>query len=131
MRHIQVCRTPGLVLEMNPIKVHQHLVNEQETQTGTQSSEDNLSVSMNDAAQNPAVKQEMMRRASLLQTMSEMVLNAIYGSRQDLPFGIRFVKRFCKMHAQIPWPFPIRGDMSPTQVSHSIYEGECFVEEIF
>lgn len=86
-----------LNLEINPLKIYKEYVNSEEQKTGNRIAPPQ-DLNEQTAAELPQVKAVLQERVAKLESLSNMILNGLINSIDQLPYGLRWV---CKQMKQI------------------------------
>lgn len=81
---------PDLQLEINPLKVYEQLINDDEVETGRDSTLPR-GVTADQAAENERVRAVVEPRAERLMEIAEGFLTTIMESLEHVPYGIRWI----------------------------------------
>lgn len=86
-------------LELNPIKVYEQMVNQIESETG--SCDLPRSVTVEEAEKNPRVQELIRPRIAKLREWSELFLREIIASKDNVPYGIRWICKQIRLLAKV------------------------------
>ena len=88
----------ALNLELQPLKVHQQIIMDSETETGKRSHLDREVATDAEAALVPEVQVILAERVKQLEQCCDMILNPILSRVESIPYGMRWI---CKMIGEI------------------------------
>lgn len=112
-----------LDLEINPAKVYEGIIKQQELETGKESHLPKKP-SPDDLEKNPEVQRIVGERVKKLEAILEELFSVIVANSANFPFGIRWISRRMKELCLIKWP-----KATPEEVD-SIVGGLCFLRFI-
>jgi len=100
-----------LDLEVNPIKVYEQVINEEESETG-KPSELPRKVTEDVAAANEAVQKKIPNRLAKLQQIAEQFLETIISSKDIVPYGIRWICKQIRLLTKAKFPQATKYEVS-------------------
>eukprot|EP01088_Endostelium_zonatum_P021602 TRINITY_DN864_c0_g2_i1.p1 TRINITY_DN864_c0_g2~~TRINITY_DN864_c0_g2_i1.p1 ORF type:complete len:929 (-),score=306.49 TRINITY_DN864_c0_g2_i1:44-2830(-) len=95
----KVMERTDLSLEIQPKNIYLSMINEQEIKSGEKSKLERF-VKEEDAMTHPEVQATMKKRLDALQEISQMFLDAVINSMNNLPYGIRWICKQIKELSQ-------------------------------
>eukprot|EP00002_Diphylleia_rotans_P009756 TRINITY_DN2009_c0_g1_i1.p1 TRINITY_DN2009_c0_g1~~TRINITY_DN2009_c0_g1_i1.p1 ORF type:complete len:740 (+),score=158.63 TRINITY_DN2009_c0_g1_i1:74-2293(+) len=98
-------------LEINPMKVYESMINDDEAQTG-QPSPLPRNVTAEVAAENPRVKGIIEPRVPILQETAQKFLETIIGSLPEIPYGIRYICKQIYSLTKAKFPQATRSELT-------------------
>eukprot|EP01101_Sappina_pedata_P000648 TRINITY_DN10846_c0_g1_i1.p1 TRINITY_DN10846_c0_g1~~TRINITY_DN10846_c0_g1_i1.p1 ORF type:complete len:756 (+),score=287.52 TRINITY_DN10846_c0_g1_i1:30-2297(+) len=100
----QITSHPDLILEVNPLKVYETMINEIESKTGQQVTDLPRKTTPEEAALNPRVQEIIAPRFKKLGELAETFLDAIILSMEQVPYGIRWICKQIKELTKAKFP---------------------------
>jgi len=106
----QVVKQQDIMLDMNPLAVHQWLINEKEIRTGEKSTLDR-NLPEDQIMELPEVKAVLKTRADQLISTAKQFLDALISSLPRLPYGLRWICKQIQCIASENFPNSTQADI--------------------
>lgn len=100
---LKIIQEPDVNLEIDPLKVYNQMINDEEASTGETSSY-NRSVTSEQAAEDPNVQSIIKQRCQSLMQIADGILDTIIDSLEQVPYGIRWICKQIRDLTQEKYP---------------------------
>lgn len=89
----RITSNPDLILEINPLKVFEWMINKKEAETGVVLENINRKPTAEEASENPDVQAIIKPRLQKVKEITDEFLSALIASLDTVPYGIRWICR--------------------------------------